>query len=83
MDQSPYIPVARITAPAQEAWSEARSGAVDDGLAFSAWHGLTAHRPLGSIMRARKAAYAMGAQFRQEHNRQSVEEPRSELALPS
>lgn len=39
---------------------------------MSAWLGLTAHRPLGSIMRARKAAYAMGAQFRQEHNKQPI-----------
>lgn len=76
-DQSPYVPVARITVPPQEAWSEARSAAIDDGLAFSPWHGLTAHRPLGSIMRARKAAYAMSAQFRQEHNKRPIEEPRT------
>jgi hypothetical protein len=46
-----------------------------------AWLGLTAHRPVGSIMRARKAAYAMGAQFSQEHNKQPIcsrsEKPRS------
>jgi hypothetical protein len=81
-DQSPYIPVARIMVPPQKAWSEARSMAVDDGLAFNVWHGLAAHRPLGSIMRARKAAYEMGAKFRQEHNRHKIEEPRSEPVLP-
>lgn len=81
-DQSPYIPVARITVLPQEAWSEDRSRAIDDGMAFSAWHGVAAHRPLGSIMRARKAAYGMSAQFRQVHNHQSIEEPRNLDRLP-
>ena len=53
--------------------SEARSTVVDDGFAFSAFHGLAAHRPLGSLMRARKAAYAMSARFRAEHNKHAVE----------
>ncbi len=82
-DQSPYIPVARITVPPQVAWSEDRSAAVDDGMAFNAWHGLAAHRPLGSIMRARKAAYAMSATFRQTHNKQMIEEPRTAQRLPN
>lgn len=51
-DRSPYVAVARITVPPQDAWTEAKSAAVDDGLAFSPWHGLAAHRPIGSIMRA-------------------------------
>lgn len=63
-DASPYLPVAEITVPAQPAWSEARSATVDDGLSFSPWHGLQAHRPLGSINRTRKAAYEMSAEFR-------------------
>jgi hypothetical protein len=33
---------------------------------------------VGSIMRARKAAYAMGAQFRQEHNKQPIKELRNQ-----
>lgn len=74
---SPYIPVARITVPPQEAWSEGRSRAIDDGLSFSPWHGLAAHRPLGSIMRARKIVYEESARFRAEHNRVPIREPRS------
>ncbi len=81
-DQSPYVPVARIFVPPQDAWSEARSVAVDDGLAFSPWHGLAAHRPLGSIMRARKAAYEMSAQFRAKNNKHPIEEPRTPADLP-
>lgn len=39
-DGSPYRAVARVTVPPQPAWSEARARQVDDGLAFSPWHGL-------------------------------------------
>lgn len=81
-EQSPCVAVARITVPPQVAWSDARSTAVDDGLAFNPWHGLAAHRPLGSIMRARKAVYETSARFRQEHNQHKVEEPRAFQALP-
>ena len=81
-DKSPYIPVGRITAKPQTAWSEARSAAVDDGLSFSPWHGLAAHRPLGSIMRARKAAYEQSVKFRNEHNSVPMQEPRSFQPLP-
>ncbi|KMO32409.1 hypothetical protein VQ02_23650 [Methylobacterium variabile] len=54
-DLSPYVAVGRITVPPQESWSEAKVRARDDGLAFSPWHGIAAHRPLGSVMRARRA----------------------------
>ena len=74
-DESPYVAVARITVPRQEVWSEAKVRAIDDGLAFSPWHGLEAHRPLGSIMRARQAVYPKSAGFRAEHNRCPIHEP--------
>ena len=61
---SPYVAVARIRIPRQTGWSEERSAAVDDGLAFSPWHGLAAHQPLGNVMRARKAVYPPSAAFR-------------------
>jgi hypothetical protein len=80
---SPYVPVARISAPPQEAWSQTKSTAMDDGLFFSPWHGLAAHRPLGSIMRARKMAYSRSAQFRSERNGCPVGEPRPETDLPA
>lgn len=80
-DESPYLSVGRITVQPQTAWSDARSRAVDDGMSFSPWHGLAAHRPLGSIMRARKRAYEMSARFRAEHNGIDVTEPREAPAL--
>ncbi|MDH2311311.1 catalase family protein [Methylobacterium brachiatum] len=79
--ESPYRVVARITVPSQAAWSEAKAAALDDGLAFSPWHGLAAHRPLGSIMRARRAVYPKSAGFRAEHNGCPLHEPASAAAL--
>lgn len=75
--KSPYRTVGRIVVPPQVGWSEARSAAVDDGMAFSPWHGLAAHRPLGQIMRLRRRAYEMSAHFRAEHNHHPIAEPRS------
>jgi hypothetical protein len=72
---SPFVPVARISVPAQRAWSEALSAAMDDGLSFSPWHGLAAHRPLGSINRARRLAYERSAAARSPRGRCPVMEP--------
>lgn len=74
-DESPYRPVARIVVAPQDAWSDTRVRTVDDGLAFSPWHGIAAHRPLGSIMRARRATYPPSAAFRSRHNGCPIHEP--------
>lgn len=66
-DESPYVTVARIMVPPQEAWTDEKSIAVDDNTSFSPWHCLEAHRPLGSIMRVRKNAYEASRRFRQTH----------------
>lgn len=68
-DLSPFIPVARIHVPAQGTWSDAATPAVEDRLAFTPWHCIEEHRPLGSINRARKVAYDASSGFRAEHNR--------------
>lgn len=75
-EQSPYRTVATIRAPSQIAWDEGKSRAIDDGQSFSPWHGLAAHRPLGSIMRLRKAAYRSSARFRSEHSGCPMHQPR-------
>lgn len=81
-DQSPYQRVARIVVEPQDAWSAARSTAVDDGVAFSPWHALAAHRPLGSVMRARKATYEASKNFRAERNGVAATEPAADFKLP-
>jgi hypothetical protein len=73
---SPYRRIAQITVKPQLAWSEARSSAVDDGMSFSPWHGLAAHRPLGGIMRVRKAIYEEARKFRAKANGRVIREPR-------
>ena len=77
---SPYVTVARIVVPAQTGWSEARARQVDDGLAFSPWHGIAAHRPLGGIMRARRQTYEMSSGFREAHGC-PLHEPRTAESL--
>ena len=73
---SPYQRIARITVKPQLAWSEVRSSVVDDDMSFTPWHGLAAHRPLGGIMRVRKAAYEAAKKFRAERNGRVIQEPR-------
>jgi hypothetical protein len=80
-DKSPYITVARLVVPAQVSWDEARTPGINDALAFSPWHGLAAHQPLGSIMRVRKAVYAAGSKFRLTHNGCPLGEPASPDAV--
>ena len=79
---NPYLTVARIHVAAQPGWTEARAAIVDDSLAFAPWHGLAAHRPLGGIMRARKAPYAASAGLRSQLNRCPIHEPREAVNLP-
>ncbi len=72
---SPFVTVARVVVRRQTAWDQRRSTIVDDGMAFSPWHGIAAHRPLGSVMRVRRMAYEMSARFRADHNGALVTEP--------
>ncbi len=73
--ESPYVAVARVTATPQQSWSEELWAEIESGLAFNPWIGLAAHRPLGSIMRARKPAYAAAREYRGQANGIRIEEP--------
>lgn len=77
-DVSPYVTVARIEIEPQPAWTPESVREIDDGMAFSPWHGLQAHRPLGGVMRVRKPSYEMSSGFRAEHNGCPMHEPRDE-----
>lgn len=74
---SPFVTVARIEVEPQPAWNEESVQAIDDGMAFSPWHGLAAHRPLGGVMRVRKPTYEMSSGFRAQHNGCPIHEPRA------
>ncbi|MDB5414340.1 MAG: Catalase [Rubritepida sp.] len=74
-EASPFVPVARIHAPAQPGWSDELSRRIDDDMRFSVWTGLEAHRPLGAVNRVRRNAYDMSAKFRGQVNGCPMHEP--------
>jgi hypothetical protein len=82
-DLSPHQRVAVLHLPAQDPYSDARRRYADDVLSFSPWHALEAHRPLGSIMRSRRAAYARSSDFRHAVNGVQPGEPSSIEELPA
>jgi len=64
--ESPFLTVARVVAPKQDpnsADGKALAQTIEAG-AFDPWVALAEHRPLGEIMRARKAAYFASQQAR-------------------
>ena len=74
-EASPYVAVARLVLPAQDAYSPARQAYFDEVLSFQPAHALQAHRPLGSLMRARLATYQALSAYRHEQNHQRQVEP--------
>jgi hypothetical protein len=80
---SPHQGVAVLHLPAQDPYSDARRRYADDVLSFSPWHTLEAHRPLGSIMRSRRAAYPRSSHFRHTVNGVQEREPSSIDELPA
>lgn len=60
---SPYVRVARIRIPCQAVGDPARE-ALGEQMAFSPWHCLADHRPLGGMNRARRDIYEAMARFR-------------------
>jgi hypothetical protein len=79
---SPHQPIARLVLPPQAAYSDARRIYGDDRLSFSPWRGLVAHRPLGSIMRIRRAAYEQSSHARHAMNVAPRVEPHEISELP-
>ena len=75
-DESPYRPVARLVLPPQPAHDAERESSIDEAMSFCPSHSLTAHRPLGSIMRARIHAYEVLGRKRREINGRPIVEPR-------
>lgn len=74
-DDAPFATVATLAVAPQDSWEAARVRAVDEGMRFSVWTALAAHRPLGNINRARQAPYAHSARFREAFNRCPIHEP--------
>lgn len=77
----PYHEVARLVLPPQTAWDEAKF-AYFDALSFCPSHTLAAHRPMGSINRARMAVYGAMAAKRLAGNGQTEQTPTSLEQVP-
>ena len=64
-NRSPYRTVALLLIPRQE--FDAQQQKECNALAFSVWHAVAAHRPLGGINRLRREAYPVSAAWRRQH----------------
>ena len=80
--ESPYRAVARLVLPPQDAYGAARQAYMDDVMSFRPAHSLQAHRPLGSLMRARLRTYPSLSGFRHGRNGQAEHEPRALDEIP-
>jgi hypothetical protein len=76
-EKSPYRAVARVIVPSQASWTTGVSETLDRRLSFNPWHALAAHRPLGSIMRARRDVYRAMVEHRARQNDVAFDEPRA------
>lgn len=66
VDVAPYVRVARLVIPQQDAASEHGRRVAEriQQMSFDPWHALEEHRPLGGMMRARKPTYFASAKGR-------------------
>lgn len=80
---SQYRTVATIRIPAQEAYSPARVRYFDEVMTFGPAHSLAAHRPLGSVMRARLQVYRALSAFRHRENGVAEENTADITAIPA
>lgn len=78
--ESPFVEVARLRLEPQQGWTTGVSEPAEDRLRFSPWHCLAAHRPLGTINRARRDAYRMSSELRGSVNGCPMHPPAPETA---
>jgi hypothetical protein len=80
---SPYLTVAVIRLPRQDAYSPERLRYFDEVMTFRPAHALAAHRPLGSVMRARLQVYRALSAFRHRENGVAEEDTPSIDRIPA
>lgn len=74
-EKFPFLRVGEVRAAPQDSWSPDRVREIDEGMRFSVWTGIDAHRPLGNINRARRDTYNHSADFRAHVNGCPLHEP--------
>lgn len=72
---APFVRVGTVRAAAQDSWSDDHVRRINEETRFSVWTGIAAHRPLGTINRARKDTYRHSANFRARVNGCPYHEP--------
>lgn len=72
--ESPLVKVGTLVIPPQT-FDTAAQNEYGDNLAFTPWHSLPEHRPLGGINRGRRIIYETMSSYRQERNSVLREEP--------
>ena len=82
-EETPYVTVATIRLPAQDCYSPARQRYFDEVMTFRPAHSLAAHRPLGSVMRARLQVYLALSGFRHRENGIQEQNPSRATAIPA
>ncbi|MBV9960328.1 MAG: catalase family protein [Acidobacteria bacterium] len=73
---SPFVTVAKLRLPQQDIGGDDNFERMDK-TSMSPWRVTEEHRPLGSIMRARKEVYRQSSILRHETNHQERKEPRN------
>jgi hypothetical protein len=73
-EDSPFIPVAKITIPRQE-FDSPNQVSFCENLSFTPWHTIPEHQPLGGINRVRKTVYDTVSRVRHELNGEPRREP--------
>jgi len=69
---SPFMPMARITIPAQDFDTQEQT-AFCENLSFAPWHALPDHQPIGQFNRMRRHVYPASSNYR--HNRNQTQVP--------
>lgn len=70
-DDSPFLPVAKITILKQKFDTPTQQQFCED-LAFSPWNALEAHRPIGALNRARRVVYEASSSYRHQVNNTQI-----------
>ncbi|WP_174292343.1 catalase family protein [Sphingomonas bacterium] len=83
VEVSPYRTIATIRLPRQAAYGPARVRYFDEVMTFTPAHSLAAHRPLGSVMRARLQVYQALSDFRHRENGIAPANTASIAAIPA
>ena len=82
VEKSPHRAIATLRFDSQDPYSPPRQVFGDDVLSFNPWNGVEAHRPLGGIMRIRRAAYERSSTYRHAQNDRPRTEPQALSDIP-